>query len=123
MSFALTTAQVLARSKTVTRRAGWQFLKPGDLVQAVEKTQGLKKGDHVRKLAVIRIVSVTREPLRRVCDDFAYGFEEVRKEGFAFHPAVCGSPDCFVDFYRNAQPAASRPALDDVVTRIEFEYV
>lgn len=36
MSFALTTPQILNRSKTVTRRAGWSFLKPGDIVCAVQ---------------------------------------------------------------------------------------
>lgn len=37
MSFALTKRQVLERTKTVTRRLGWEKLRPGDLVRAVEK--------------------------------------------------------------------------------------
>lgn len=37
MSFALTTDQVKDRVKTVTRRNGWWFLKPGDIVNAVKK--------------------------------------------------------------------------------------
>jgi hypothetical protein len=61
MSFSLTTPQILARTKTVTRRMGWTFLRPGDLVQAIEKGQGLKKGEHVKRLAVLRIVDVRRE--------------------------------------------------------------
>ena len=44
MSFALTTRQFLAHEKTVTRRLGWEFLKPGDRVCGVEKGMGLKKG-------------------------------------------------------------------------------
>ena len=35
MAFSLTTPQILAQSKTVTRRVGWRFLQPGDLVMAV----------------------------------------------------------------------------------------
>jgi hypothetical protein len=31
MSFALTTEQIRVQKKTVTRRLGWEFLKPGDL--------------------------------------------------------------------------------------------
>jgi hypothetical protein len=44
MSFFLTTAQVLAHTKTVTRRdAGkWTTLKAGDKIVAIEKGQGLK---------------------------------------------------------------------------------
>ena len=43
LSFALTTRQMRDRSKTVTRRRGDYYarvLKPGDLVCAVEKSQG-----------------------------------------------------------------------------------
>ena len=42
MSFALTTEQVRRREKTVTRRRGWWFLKPGDIVTAVKKARGLR---------------------------------------------------------------------------------
>lgn len=64
MSFALTTEQVRARTKTVTRRVRWLFAKPGDIVQPVVKGQGLKKGETVEKIgAPIRFVSVRREPL------------------------------------------------------------
>ena len=37
MSFMITKEQVRNRTKTVTRRLGWAFLKPGDIVNAVEK--------------------------------------------------------------------------------------
>ena len=40
MSFSMTTPQVRARTKTVTRRLGWRFLKPGVVLWAVEKAQG-----------------------------------------------------------------------------------
>jgi len=40
MSFSMTTDAVRNRTKTVTRRLGWNFLKPGDLLWAVEKGWG-----------------------------------------------------------------------------------
>jgi hypothetical protein len=64
ISFTLTTAQVRARSKTVTRRIGWENLKAGTLLCAVEKGQGLKKGERAKKLGVIRVTNVRREELQ-----------------------------------------------------------
>lgn len=49
ISFALTTEQIRNQTKTVTRRVGWANLKPGTLLQPIEKGQGLKKGDRARK--------------------------------------------------------------------------
>ena len=117
MSFALTTTQIRNREKTVTRRVGWQFLKPGDLIRAVEKCQGLKKGERVKPLAVLRITSVRRESLNRVAHDVAYGFEEVAKEGFADHPRLRW-PSEFVEFFVSTH----RCQRTDDVTRIEFSY-
>lgn len=59
MSFALTTDAVLSRQKTVTRRLGWRFLKPGDRLLAVDKL----RTKNARPLGVIEVVSVTEEPL------------------------------------------------------------
>ena len=120
MSFALTTAQIRNRSKTVTRRLGWEFLKPGDQIRAVAKCQGLKKGEKIEELAVLRVVDVRRESLRRLIDDLDYGFQEVEREGLVSHPAVGGSPTCFIDFFCASHRPCS-PNWD--VTRIEFEYV
>lgn len=108
MSFALTTPQVLARTKTVTRRLGWASLTPGTLLQAVEKGQGLKKGERVRKLCVIRVTDVRREQLYLITAG------DVVREGF---PGM--TPFEFVVFFNQAN--GTRPL--DVVTRIEFEYV
>lgn len=129
MSFALTTEQVRARQKTVTRRLGWTFLKPGDRIRAVVKCQGLKKGEKVEPLAVLRVVDVRREPLRRLLDEIGYGFRECEREGFpnasppAFVAFFCGShrwPTLYMDGHVH-EP--SRPCTpDDEVTRIEFVY-
>lgn len=115
MSFSLTTPQMLAREKTVTRRIGWRFLKPGDLVQAVEQARGLKKGEVLRKLAVLRIVDVRVEPLSRLVSDPRYGEDELPREGFP-----CWSRDEFLEMFRRTHRLTTN---DAEVTRIEFEYV
>lgn len=114
MSFALTTPQILARTKTVTRRVGWAFLRPGTLIQAIEKGQGLKKGQKVRKLAVLRVERVDLEWM----SDFAGrpdALQECAREGF---PHL--TPAEFSAFFRSTHPD---PGADDLlVTRIEFSY-
>lgn len=40
MSFSLTTQQMRDRTKTVTRRKGWEFLRTGDIVNACVKCMG-----------------------------------------------------------------------------------
>lgn len=142
MSFALTTQQVRERRKTVTRRTGWHFAKPGMRVWAVEKAQGLKKGEHVVRLAPIEFVTVRYEPLRRLIDDVAYGFQELRLEGFDFRNPMPGVdaywyyPESFVEMFLATHPVRLFPSaadigaptsrllgLDDDVTRIEFAYL
>jgi hypothetical protein len=113
ISFALTTAQFLDGSKDVTRRMGWQFLRPGDTLMAVEKSQGLGKGGKIKRFGVILVVDVRREPLRALTDrDDGYGFEEVRREGFP-----CCSPPMFVSFFCRSHKGCTP---DSVVTRIAF---
>src|SRR4051794_15664918 len=97
MSFSLTTPQVVSRIKTVTRRTGWRFLEPDDRVQAVEKARGLKAGE-MKRIAVLRIVAVRREPLRRMIDDREYGEAEIVREGFAHHPQLA-APELWVVYF------------------------
>lgn len=118
MSFALTTEQIRNRTKTVTRRMGWEFLKPGDRVGAVRKGMGLKKGERVEVLTVIVIKSVRREPLRAMTDDLEYGFAECVKEGFP-PPHKYSWPSVFVNFYCRSHRGCT---TDTVITRIEFDY-
>lgn len=108
MSFMLTTEQIKNRTKTVTRRSGWVFLKPGDIVNAVEKGQGLKKGEKIKHICQIRILSIRSEPLNIITK------EECIKEGF---PAM--SPEDFINMYRDH----NRVFAYTHVNRIEFEYV
>lgn len=113
ISFALTTPQFLDGTKDVTRRVGWLDLAPGNELCAVRKGQGLKKGEKVERLGMIRVISVRQEQLAQMTRDPEYGRSECKREGF---PAM--TPGEFIDFFcrghRGAWP-------DKWVTRIEFE--
>lgn len=108
MSFSMTTAQFRARTKTVTRRFGWWFLKPGDVVMGVEKAMGLKKGESIERLGTIRIVSVRPEPMNSITKD------DVILEGFPEW-----TPDQFVSML--VRHYGIHP--ESIVNRIEFEYL
>lgn len=119
MSFALTTEQIRAGTKTVTRRAGWRFLKVGDIVRPVLKGMGLRPGEKIQPLrAPIRIVSVQLEPPRALLDDIGYGMAEVRHEGFEGDPRF-PTPAAWVDWFCASHKGCTP---DTIVTRIEFEY-
>lgn len=109
MAFSLTTPQFCDRTKTVTRRIGWWFLKPGDVVMGIEKGMGLKKGESVNRLGVIRILSIHREQLNEIT------VEDVTREGF---PEF--SVDEFIEMFCKGH-AHCKPGTD--VNRIEYEYV
>src|SRR5688500_13795271 len=79
MSFSLTTRQMRARAKTVTRRVGWLKLRPGAELLAVEKAMGLKKGEKVVPIGRIRVLDVRRERLDELVRDDHYGFKETAK--------------------------------------------
>jgi len=108
MSFAMTTEQFRARTKTVTRRFGWWFLNPGDVVCGVEKAMGLKKGEQIVKLGLIEIVSTWREPL------YAITYDDCVKEGFPDK-----TPDQFVAMLQKHYGCS----LAEPVNRIEFIYL
>jgi hypothetical protein len=108
MSFAMTTEQFKARTKTVTRRFGWWFLKPSDVVCGVEKGMGLKKGEKVVKLGLIEIVSTRCMPLCVISAD------DCVKEGF---PEF--TPEQFVAMLQKHYGCSP----SDPVNRIEFIYL
>lgn len=108
MSFALTTDQVRNRTKKVTCRNGWWFLKPGDIVNAVVKAMGLKKGEKIERICQIRIVSTRGEPLNAITD------EDVILEGF---PEMNRLE--FIEMYSTHNKCRQC----DMVNRIEFEYL
>lgn len=96
MSFSMTTSAVKDRTKDVTRRNGWENLKPGELFWAVQKAMGLKPGEKIVRLSLCRCVSNDTEPLQALLDDLDYGFREVQREGMAGSP-VNGFPSAFCD--------------------------
>ncbi|WP_339862281.1 ASCH domain-containing protein [Paremcibacter congregatus] len=108
ISFAMTTEQIKNRTKTVTRRYGWGFLKPGDILNGVEKAMGLKKGEKIKRLCQIRVISIRWEPLERITQD------DVIKEGFPDWTPV-QFIQMLVEHY-GAEPSK-------LINRIEFEYV
>lgn len=110
MSFALTTQQIRDRTKTVTRRFGWWNLKPGQIINAVEKSMGIKKGEKINVLCQIRIVSTRQEPLSDMAD------EDCAREGFPH----------FKDKWEFIAMLIEHYNLDHAnvpVNRIEFEYI
>lgn len=108
MSFALTTHQIEDRTKDVTRRFGWWFLKPGEKVWAVKKAMGLKPGEKIERLALIEIVSTRKEPLDAITH------EDCVREGFPeFYP---------VDFVGMLSDFYGCPE-NEPVNRIEFKYL
>lgn len=113
ISFALTTPQFKNGTKTVTRRMGWLFLKPGDILMAVEKSQGLGKGGKVKTLGLIRVLHINRERLRLMIDDWRYGERECVKEGFPDMSTIE-----FVAFFCRTHKGCEPHSI---VTRIEFE--
>lgn len=82
MSFSITTPQMYREEKDVTRRWGWYDAKPGDQCRAVEKCMGLKKGEKLKEIYVIEIVSAKEEPLSVLTDGSKYGHVEMTREGF-----------------------------------------
>jgi hypothetical protein len=114
MSFSMTTEAVRDRSKTVTRRLGWWRLEPGEVLQAVEKAQGLKRGAHVKPICLIRVVSVSEEPLDAIFDRDP---NEVEREGF---PGLTPAEFVATFIEHNKRDGVWWNTL---VNRIEFEYL
>lgn len=116
ISVTLTETQIIAKSKRVTRRTGWQKLQPGSRLQPVRKAMGLRKGEvQVCIGEPIEITAVQREPLRRMLDDPDYGRQECALEGF---PDM--SPKDFVEMFCKSHKGCTPETL---ITRVEFDYV
>ena len=114
MSCSLTVDQVLARTKTVTRRRfdTWLGLKPGDHLTLIEKGMGLAKGEKQVVLDVVEIVSSFLVPL------WPMTRAEVDAEGF---PDL--TPDEFVDFWLVSHGLDGADPQLTTVRRIEWRYL
>lgn len=127
MAVSMTVDAVIERRKTVTRRLGWLFVKPGDRLVLCRKVQGRKRRDGtvepLDRLALVEVVTVRREPLEwllplRTVPPHArwpYARDEMTREGF---PGM--DPRHFVEeYFVKAQGVAP----DALVTRIEWRYL
>lgn len=116
MSVSFTEQAVRDRTKTVTRRKGWTFLKPGDRLTLCHKVMGRKPGEPLVRLAEVEVVSVRREPLSDLLDGrTGYYVGEMVAEGF---PGM--DPLAFFNcYFADAQGMS----LSDFVTRIEWRYL
>lgn len=115
----MTEAQILARTKDVTRRLGWIWLVEahrkameetgrGVPLTVVHKCMGLKKGEKQRVIAEVETVDVRRESLWTITD------EDVAREGFPFMTRT----DFVGMFCRHMKCPPT-----ETITRIEFRYL
>lgn len=112
MSVSLTEQAVVERRKTVTRRLGWSFLKPGDRLTLCRKVMGRKPGEPLVQLAEVEVVSVRRERLDAMRN------EDVAREAVpGIEPGEPASE--WVAWYAFAM----RCHQDTEVTRIEWRYL
>lgn len=109
MSVSHTEPQVVDRSKTVTRRKGWTFLKPGDRLTLCRKVMG-RQGAPLVRLAEVVVVHVHRGPLSEIHQDIA----DPAREGFP-----SWSPGEFIEFFCQTFGGDE----DQAVTRIEWRYL
>ncbi len=108
MAFSMTIHQMYEGTKTVTRRVGWGYLKPGDIVCAVERNRGLKKGEGVKKIGLIEILSFRKEHLNEITP------EDCVREGF---PDM--TPEQFIDMFMRSSGCPS----SQIVNRISFKHL
>lgn len=108
----MTTDQVIAETKTVTRRFGWVFLDPGDRIRPVRKSMGLKKGEKIEPLLpagrCIEVVSTRWEPLNAITkhECFLEGFPHLGPSQFVW--MIISHYGC---------------RADKLINRIVFKYV
>lgn len=112
MSVNLTEQAVRDRTKTVTRRLGWKFLKPGDRLTLCRKVQGRHRSDGtiepLVRLAEVEVVAAYAVRLSPILP------EEVAREGFPDW-----TPRQFVEFFCQHMKCSDLA----VVTRIEWRYL
>jgi len=111
MSFALTPNQYKSGLKTVTRRNGWKFAKPGQICRGVNKVMGFKRGEKPVEYGQHVFLDSRFEPLRRLIDVPKYGEIEMVLEGFPGTP-----PEEFVEMYCKH----NKVTPETEVNRIEF---
>ena len=108
MSVSLTEQPVRDRTKTVTRRLGWRFLKVGDHITLCRKVMGRKPGEPLVRICDVEIVDIRRERLDAITQ------ADVVLEGFP----SWSTHDFVIMFMRSM-----KCDYQTVVTRIEWRYM
>jgi hypothetical protein len=108
MAVSLTEPQVRDRTKTVTRRAGWRMLRPGDQLTLCRKVMGRRPGESLVRIVTVEVTAVRRERLDLItpADVAAEGFPQMTPAGFVAF---------FCRTHRGCTPATE-------VTRIAWRY-
>lgn len=121
MSVAYTEQAVRERRKTVTRRLGWRFLKPGDRLTLCRKVMGRKPGEPLERIAEVEVTSVYRGPLYITDEDIVR--EGVPQEEFAVfdHDRECS--ECRRIAWLEWFATTMGCAIGADVTRIEWRYL
>jgi len=109
MSVSLTEDQVRARTKSVTRRAGWTFLQPGERLTLCRKVMGRRRGEPLVRIVDVEVLDIRREPLGAITVD------DVHAEGF---PDM--TPAQFIEFFCSTHKGCT-PSTE--VTRIRWRYL
>ena len=115
MSVSHTERAVVERRKTVTRRLGWTFLRPGDRLTLCRKVMGRKPGEPLVRLAEVEVVSVRRESLSAITD------ADVEREGVDAALETAGRTEAEV--WASWFAWTMGCSVDDEVTRIEWRYL
>lgn len=108
MSVAMTEQAVRDRSKTVTRRKGWIFLRPGERITLCRKVMGRRPGEPLVRITDVEVVDIRREPLCAITED------DVAAEGF---PGMSRE-----EFIRRFFVEAQGIGPEDMITRIQWVY-
>jgi len=125
MSVSHTEAAVRFRQKTVTRRLGWTFLRPGDRLTLCRKVMGRKPGEPLVRIAEVEVVSVRRERLDAIT------WADVLREGVPpgiYTPKPVGGhelwcTDCHRADWVGWFARTFGVTADAEVTRIEWRYL
>lgn len=118
MLFSDTLPAIKAGAQTVCRRFGGDFetLRAGDIIEAVSAPWMLAFEGRVPRVALLEIISVERQTLRRLTDDPEYGEREHRLEGLSPELSVRARVASLIRSHRAL-------TLDSTIVRIEFRYI
>lgn len=123
MSVALTEQAVRERRKTVTRRAGWSFLRAGDQLELCRKVMGRRRGEPLVRICMVEVLDVRQERLSSItaADVLAEGFttDELAPFTCAEDPDEDEIGRAFCRFFVEHMGGG----IHQQVTRIEWRYL